>query len=102
MRRLSGLHTTLLSGRRVDVRRRLELRAAVSISHRSLSCALSSYEGSATATTIQRPSGLTCGAPTRFMSQMSSCVGTRFSAATDTVAGPSAANRTAPNSNANL
>jgi hypothetical protein len=29
-------------------------------------------------TTIQRPSGLTTGAPTRFMSQMSSWAGIRF------------------------
>ena len=42
---------------------------------------LSSYEGSVTCTTIQRPSGLTCGGPTRFMSQMSSCVGTTLAAA---------------------
>ena len=42
MRRLSGLQMTPFSGRRVDVRRRLELRALVSMSHRSLSCVLSS------------------------------------------------------------
>ena len=72
MRRLSGLQMTPLSGRRVEVSRRLECRAVVSMSHRSLSCALSSYAGSTTDTTIQRPSGLTWGAPTRFMSQMSS------------------------------
>src|SRR5688572_7834042 len=81
MRRLSGLQTTPLSGRRVDVRRRLELRALVSMSHRSLSWLFSSYEGSATCTTIHRPSGLTCGGPTRFMSHMSSCVGTTLAAA---------------------
>ena len=40
----------------------------------------SSYAGSATGTTSQRPSGLTCGAPSRFMSQMSSWVGMRFGA----------------------
>ena len=42
---------------------------------------MSSYAGSITETTTQRPSGLTCGAPTRLMSQMSSCVGMRFGAA---------------------
>jgi hypothetical protein len=54
--------------------------------------ALSSYDGSTTDTTIQRPSGLTCGAPTRFMSQMSSCVGVRLSAAEARPASPNAAN----------
>src|SRR5690349_14152637 len=81
MRRLSGLQATPLSGRRVEVRRRLRSRAAVSMSHRSLSVALSSYEGSTTEATIQRPSGLTCGALMRFMSQTSSWVGARFGAA---------------------
>src|SRR4051812_17707211 len=80
MRRLSGLQTTPVSGRRVEGSRRVELRAVVSLSHRSESWVVSAYEGLMTETTIQRPSGLTRGAPTRFISQMSSCVGGRFAA----------------------
>jgi hypothetical protein len=95
MRRLSGLQTTPLSVRRVDVRRREEWRAVVSMSHRSLSCALSSYDGSTMETTSQRPSGLTCGAPMRFISQMSSWTGTRFGAASADGASSSPANKPA-------
>ena len=83
------------TGRRVEVMRRVKLRALVSSSHRSLSWLFSSYEGSATGTTIHRPSGLTCGAPMRFMSQMSSCVGIFFPAAMALVAPIPAINNTA-------
>ena len=76
MRRLSGLHTTPLSPPLLFVSRRGSggaLPSAATI-QRSLTCSPSVYDGSVTLTTIERPSGLNTGLPSRFMRNTSSCV----------------------------
>ena len=74
MRRESGLNTGLPSAAFPDVRRRGGALPSLGTTHRSLPFCASSYAGSETDMTIQRPSGLTAMAPMRFISQTSSWV----------------------------
>src|SRR6266508_154895 len=74
MRRLSGLQSTPLSPALVFVRRRGSALPSLGTSQRSLTCSPSVYDGSVTLKTIQRPSGLMAGEPTRFMRKTSSWV----------------------------
>src|SRR6266576_1249863 len=74
IRRLSGLQSTPLSPPLVFVRRRGSALPSLGTSQRSLTCSPSVYDGSVTLNTIQRPSGLIAGDPTRFMRKTSSCV----------------------------
>ena len=74
MRRESGLNTGLPSAALPDVSRRGGTLPSLGTIHRSLPFCASSYAGSDTAITIQRPSGLTAMAPMRFISQTSSWV----------------------------
>jgi Glycosyl transferase family 2 len=64
---------------------------AVGTNQRSVTCAFSSYDGSSTANTAQRPSGLTAGAPTRFINHKSSWVIARAATAEDDTNAPTAA-----------
>src|SRR5258705_10934427 len=74
MRRLSGLQSTPLSPALVFVSRRGSALPSLGTSQRSLTCSPSVYDGSVTLKTIQRPSGLMAGEPTRFMRKTSSWV----------------------------
>src|SRR5882762_8023855 len=74
IRRLSGLQSTPPSPALVFVRRRGSALPSLGTSQRSLTCSPSVYDGSVTLKTIQRPSGLMAGEPTRFMRKTSSWV----------------------------
>src|SRR5467141_2384823 len=74
MRRLSGLQSTPLSPPLVVVRRRGSALPSLGTTQRSPTCSPSVYDGSVTLKTIQRPSGLIAGDPTRFIRKTSSCV----------------------------
>src|SRR5258705_6175432 len=74
IRRLSGLQSTPPSPALVFVRRRRSALPSLRTSQRSLTCSPSVYDGSVTLKTIQRPSGLIAGEPTRFMRKTSSWV----------------------------
>src|SRR6266404_4236411 len=74
MRVLSGLQATPLSLALVKVILRGFALASVGTSQRSEVWSFSSYEGSVTEKTTHLPSGLTFGAPTRFINHMASCV----------------------------
>ena len=89
----SGLHAAPDSAPRLCVNRRGGEVPSVAASHRSLACSFGSYAGSVTEKTTRVPSGLSTGAPTRFISHTSSCVMARGAAAG--VAG-AAANATKP------
>src|SRR5580692_4913517 len=71
---LSADHATSLSGALVLVMRRGGLLPSTGTSHKSLTALSASYEGSNTAYTTHLPSGLTTGAPTRFIIHSASCV----------------------------
>src|SRR5271154_1422790 len=71
---LSGDHATSLSAALVLVMRRGAFSPSADTSPRSLTLLSVSYEGSTTEYTTHLPSGLTAGAPTRFIIHSASCV----------------------------
>jgi hypothetical protein len=71
---LSGDHTTSPSGALVLVIRRGALNPSTDTTQRSLTALSVSYEGSNTEYTTHFPSGLTTGAPTRFIIHKASWV----------------------------
>ena len=76
----SGRQSTPLSAPGVAVSRRAGALPSTVISHRSDTSSSFSYDGSVTETTANRPSGLTTGDSSRFISQTSSWVTGRSSA----------------------
>src|ERR1700723_2771092 len=71
---LSGDHTTSPSGALVLVMRRGGFSPSTDTTQRSLTALSASYEGSNTEYTTHLPSGLTLGAPTRFIIHKASWV----------------------------